>query len=60
MVMWRFKSCPRCKGDMFIDRDLDGWYEQCLQCAYRGELKNLKEFKEQSAQQEKLAEAKEH
>jgi hypothetical protein len=32
---------------MFIDRDLDGWYEQCLLCAYRGELKNLAEFKEE-------------
>lgn len=32
--MWRFKACPRCGGDNFIDRDRDGWYEQCLQCGH--------------------------
>ena len=47
MVKWKFKSCPRCEGDIFIDSDLDGWYEQCLQCSYRRELKNLAEFKKQ-------------
>jgi len=34
-------------GDILLDRDLDGWHEQCLQCSYRGELKKLAEFKEQ-------------
>lgn len=41
MLRWRLKSCSRCGGDMFIDRDLDNWYEQCLQCSYRVELKHL-------------------
>ncbi len=49
MGMWKFKSCPRCGGDIFIDRDLDWWYEQCLQCSYRYELKSLAEFKKQPA-----------
>jgi hypothetical protein len=31
---------------MFIDRDLDSWYEQCLQCSYRMELKPLPAIKE--------------
>ncbi len=47
MVMWRLKSCPRCGGDVFIDRDLGGWYEQCLQCSYRRDLKSLAELKKQ-------------
>ena len=35
MVMWKLKSCPRCGGDLLIDKDLiDGWYEQCLQCSF--------------------------
>lgn len=46
-MMWKFKSCPRCQGDMFIAKDTDGWYEQCLQCSCRHELKELAEFKEQ-------------
>jgi len=41
MARWRLKSCPRCGGDIFIDRDLDNWYEQCLQCSYRVDLKTL-------------------
>ncbi len=47
MVVWRCKSCPRCGGDLFIASDMDGWYEQCLQCSHRKDLKNLDEFKKQ-------------
>ena len=42
MSRWKSKACPRCGGDMFVDRDLETWYEQCLQCSYRMELKELK------------------
>ncbi len=28
------KGCPRCKGDMFIEKDRYGWHKQCLQCGY--------------------------
>ena len=31
---------------MFVDRDLDSWYEQCLQCSFRVELKPLGAVKE--------------
>ncbi len=51
---WKLKGCPRCHGDVFIDRDMENnWYEQCLQCSYRRELKNLHEFKEQSSRKQK-------
>jgi ribosomal protein S27AE len=46
MTKWRIKACPKCGGDMFIDRDLDSWYEQCLQCSYRVELKTMNKVKE--------------
>ena len=26
------KSCPKCHGDMFLERDTYGPYQQCLQC----------------------------
>jgi hypothetical protein len=29
---------------MFIDRDLYGWYEKCLQCSYCCDLRGLDEF----------------
>ncbi len=45
--MLRFKSCPRCKGDVLIDRDVYGWYQQCLQCGYQRDLKNMVKDKPQ-------------
>ena len=45
--MWRFKSCPKCKGDVFLDKDIDGWYERCLQCGYNQDLKSIVQIKEQ-------------
>ena len=53
MAIWKCKGCPRCGGDMFMDRDMDTWYEQCLQCSYRQELKSIAGLKKQSAHQEK-------
>ena len=40
MVTWKFKGCPRCKGDIFIDQETDGWYEHCLLCGYVREIKS--------------------
>jgi len=34
----RIKSCTRCNGDMFADRDQHGKFIQCLQCGYLREL----------------------
>jgi ribosomal protein S27AE len=36
--MWNFKSCPRCRGDVFVDEDMDRTYVKCLQCGYEQEL----------------------
>jgi ribosomal protein S27AE len=35
------KKCPKCGGNVFIDRDVYGWYEKCLQCGYTQDLKAL-------------------
>jgi len=32
--MWRLKGCPKCKGDLYLDRDRNGWFEECLQCGH--------------------------
>ena len=29
-----FKGCPRCRGDLVLDRDRYGAYLECFQCAY--------------------------
>lgn len=33
-----FKACPRCKGDITLDRDIYGPYMRCLQCGYLRDL----------------------
>ena len=38
MVVWKLKACPRCGGDVFVDREFDVWYAQCLQCSHRREV----------------------
>ena len=53
MANWKLKSCPRCGGDLYIDRDYNGWYQMCLQCGYMGELKEIAEFNKRLAEKEK-------
>jgi len=40
MAVWKLKSCPRCNGDLFIQRETDGWYEECLLCGYQHDVSN--------------------
>jgi len=42
MPKWRLKGCPRCGGDLLIEKDiLYGWYEKCIQCSFSRDLKEL-------------------
>ena len=41
MAVWKLKSCPRCNGDLFIQHETDGWYEECLLCGYERDISNL-------------------
>jgi DNA-directed RNA polymerase subunit M/transcription elongation factor TFIIS len=41
MAIWKLKSCPRCNGDVFVQRETEGWYEGCLLCGYEREVSNL-------------------
>ena len=54
MGVWKLKGCPRCRGDVFLGRDEENrWYEQCLQCGYFNELKDIAAFHEQPREREK-------
>lgn len=37
----RLKSCPKCSGDIRIDRDEYGWFEQCIQCGHTRDLEMI-------------------
>ena len=41
MAVWKLKSCPRCNGDLFIQLETDGWWEECLSCGYQRDVSNL-------------------
>jgi hypothetical protein len=30
--------CPKCGGNLYLDRDYNGWYEECLQCGFIKDL----------------------
>ena len=40
MVM--FKACPRCSGDMHVNRDFYGNYRECLMCGYMQDVEDKK------------------
>ena len=42
--MLKLKGCPRCKGDVRVDWDRYGWFEECMQCGYMRDLKSLVEL----------------
>ena len=57
MAMWKFKSCPRCGGDIFLDKDKYGWYMECLKCGYQRDLESPTEATEQPLTEKELAPA---
>ena len=48
------RRCPKCGGNLIIDRDYHGWYEQCLQCAFMHDLGVIYESRKRVAPTEKL------
>ena len=32
------KHCPKCGSGLFLDKEMDSWYEWCINCSYRNEL----------------------
>ncbi len=46
------KSCPKCQGDMYLEKDSYGAFHQCLQC---GMIKDLVDEKSVLAQAQKAA-----
>jgi len=44
------KRCPKCGGNVFLDSDSDGWYEQCLQCGHISYLETIVDAREKANQ----------
>ena len=30
--------CPRCRGNLVIDRDIDGYHRRCVQCSFQVDM----------------------
>lgn len=56
MGVWRFKSCPKCNGDMLVDRDNGNWYQWCLQCGYQHDLIDIIKVRPQDKVEKKVLE----
>ena len=50
-MVW-LKSCPKCKGDLFLDQDHYGKFKSCVQCGY---IRDLVEGPQPMAQPPRLA-----
>ena len=40
------QRCPKCGGNIFLDGDLYGWFEKCLQCGRTWYLDNVIEVRD--------------
>ena len=36
--MMLLKGCPRCRGDLHINKDIYREYKQCVQCGYMEDM----------------------
>ena len=43
--MWMLKGCPRCGGDTYVEKDMFGRCERCLQCGHIRDLEVMVEVK---------------
>lgn len=34
-------KCPKCGGSIYLDSDVYGWFEQCIQCGYTQNLQKV-------------------
>ena len=41
MAIPRLESCPKCKGQLLLEKDNYGLYQQCLQCGYLHDLQTF-------------------
>ena len=47
------RRCPKCGGNLYLDRDYNGWYEQCLQCGFIKDLAVVYEHKVRAEKENK-------
>jgi hypothetical protein len=49
----RLESCPKCEGQLLLERDNYGLYQQCLQCGYLHDLQTFTMLDNEEIEDEK-------
>ncbi|MFQ6027112.1 MAG: hypothetical protein ACE5Q6_06450 [Dehalococcoidia bacterium] len=44
--MFYFKACPKCSGDLYLDKDQYGTFVECVQCGLVRDVKLNQAFNE--------------
>ncbi len=52
--MLLLKSCPKCKGDLQLRNDFDGFFLACIQCGYAKDFEAAKAAKPKAAKKRSL------
>ena len=34
-------KCPKCGGNIYLDSDYYGWFEECIQCGYTRNMQKI-------------------
>jgi DNA-directed RNA polymerase subunit M/transcription elongation factor TFIIS len=53
MAILRLDSCPKCKGQLLLEKDNYGLYQQCLQCGYLHDLQAFPVLDSEKTEDEK-------
>jgi len=41
MAIQNLKACPRCSSSLLINREANGWYEECTNCGEKVDISEL-------------------
>lgn len=52
--MLLLKSCPKCKGDILLRNDFDGFFVSCIQCGYARDIQKEAAEKAVASQEKPL------
>lgn len=53
--MLLLKSCPKCKGDVLLRNDFDGFFVSCIQCGYAKDIQKSTVEKSKAGKERLLA-----
>ena len=53
MAIPKLDRCPKCKGQLLLEADNYGLYQQCLQCGYLYDMQEFPIIKSEETEEEK-------